>query len=79
MPEWVELVRILSPTLLGHDHRKQDISTNCTHYSIWDLPGAIEGVPFVPYQQSVAPLSLIEETLHGRIWSLISPVLTTNE
>ena len=51
------------------------------HNSIWDLPEAIEGVPFVPYERHVAPSSLpaIEETLHGTIWSLISPLLTTDD
>ena len=49
------------------------------HFCIWDLP--IEGVPFVPYERHVAPLSLsaIEEILHGTIWSLISPLLTTDD
>ena len=51
------------------------------HYGIGDLPEAIEGVPFVPYERCVAPLSLsaIEEILHGTIWSLISPLLTTDD
>ena len=43
---------------------------------IWD-----EGVPFVPYERHVALLSLTAfvETLHGTIWSLISPLLTTDD
>ena len=46
---------------------------------IWELPEAIEGVPFVPYERHVPSLSAIEETLHGTIWSLSSPLLTTDD
>ena len=51
------------------------------HSSIWDLPEAIEGGPFAPFECHVPPLSstAIEETLHGTIWSLISPLLTTGD
>ena len=57
------------------------------HCSIWDLPQAIEGVLVVPYDRHVVPLSLslslslsaIEETLHGTIRNLISPLLTTDD
>ena len=49
--------------------------------SIWDLPETFEGVPFVPFESHVPPMSstAIEETLHGTLWSLISPPLTTDD
>ena len=52
-----------------------------TLYGIWDLPEAIEGVPFVQFVRRVEPLSLsaIEDILHGTIWSLICPLLTTDD
>ena len=51
------------------------------HTSIWDLLEAIEGVPSVPFECHVPPMSssTIVETLHGTIWSLISPLLTTDD
>ena len=51
------------------------------HSSIWDLPEAIEGGSITPFECDVPPLSLtaIGETLHGTIWSLIDPLLTTDD
>ena len=51
-------------------------TTHTPHKSIWDLPEAIEGVPFVPYERYVAPLSLSAIEAN---WSLISPLLTTDD
>ena len=51
------------------------------HSNIWDLPDTIEGGPCTPFECHVPHLSstAIEETLHGTIWNLISPLLTTDD
>ena len=43
------------------------------HSTIWDLPEAIKGGPFTPFECHVPPLSLtaIEETLHGTIYDVV--------
>ena len=78
----VVAVLVAAPTHPSAAHKLFRRSALAPPKSIWDLPEAIEGVPFVPYDRHVAPLSLslsaIEETLHGTIWNLISPLLTTD-
>ena len=83
MPMWVELGEDTTSDTAGprSPYTSYFDEVHSPHKSIWDLPEAIEGVPFVPYERFVAPLSssAIEEILHGTIWSLINPLLTTDD